>query len=350
MNERNLTRSLRVPRAAGLLVVALAAAGCHVSSTTHVPPSQQARPALEATKAQLLARYDEQARSIESVNATVDLIPTAGSAYSGVIQQYHDAHGFILAQRPASIRMIGQAPVIAKDVFDMTSDGKTFRIFIPSKNKFLVGSDTLVRPSKKPIENLRPQHVLDAIFWPKIANASDVLIEQFDASPNRFYVLTELRRGDAGPEIVRKIWFDRADLSIARVQIYGPEGRLDSDIAYSDWAAPDAAPASAAPAAASSSATASTTPSVTGGPHALQFPRDIRLERPQEDYQLEVRITKLALNAAIPAERFDLAQPPGSELVNVDETTAATPAEDQPKPQPNDQTTPQPRPQPRSQQ
>jgi len=333
MKKRNLTRSLRVPRAAALLGVALAAAGCHVSSTTHVPPSQQARPALEATKAQLLMRYNDQARSIESVNATVDLIPTAGSAYSGVIQQYHDAHGFILAQRPASIRMIGQAPVIAKDVFDMTSDGKTFRIFIPSKNKFLVGSDTLVRPSKKPIENLRPQHVLDAIFWPRISNASDVLIEQFDASPNRFYVLTELRRGDAGPEIARKIWFDRADLSIARVQIYGPEGRLDSDIAYSDWAAPDTAPGSAAtgatPAVPASSAAAE-------GPHALQFPRDIRVERPQEDYQLEVRITKLALNAAIPAERFDLAQPPGSELVNVDEET---------KDQTKDETPAQPRPQ-----
>jgi outer membrane lipoprotein-sorting protein len=334
MNKRNLTRSLRVPRAAALLVVALAAAGCHVSSTTHVPPSQQARPALEATKAQLLAAYNEQARSIESVNATVDLIPTAGSAYSGVIQQYHDVHGFILAQRPASIRMIGQAPVIAKDVFDMTSDGQTFRIFIPSKNKFLVGSDTLVRPSKKPIENLRPQHVLDAIFWPKISNASDVLIEQFDASPNRFYVLTELRRADAGAEIARKIWFDRADLSIARVQIYGPEGRLDSDIAYSDWAAPDAAPASAAPSAGAADSS-----------HPAQFPRDIRLERPQEDYHLEIRVTKLALNATIPAERFDLAQPPGSDLVNVDEES-----KDQTKDQTKDEPPPQPRPQTRPQQ
>jgi outer membrane lipoprotein-sorting protein len=345
MNKRNLTRSLRVPRAAGLLIVALAAAGCHVSSTTHVPPSQQARPALEATKAQLLDAYNEQARSIASVNATVDLIPTAGSAYSGVIQQYHDVHGFILAQRPASIRMIGQAPVIAKDVFDMTSDGQAFRIFIPSKNKFLVGSDTLVRPSQKPIENLRPQHVLDAIFWPEISNASDVLIEQFDASPNRYYVLTELRRGDAGPEIARKIWFDRADLSIARVQIYGPEGRLDSDIAYSDWAAPDTAPTSAAPVAAPVAATSPAASSAAGGPHALQFPRDIRLERPQEDYHLEIRITKLALNAAIPTERFDLVQPAGSELVNVDEETAGNPSEDQPQPQPKDQTAPQARPQ-----
>ena len=350
MKRGYLTRSLRAVRAAALICAALAAAGCHVSTTTHLPPTQQARPALEATKAQLLARYNEQARSIESLNATVDLIPTAGSAYSGVIEQYHDVHGFILAQRPAWIRMIGQAPVINKDVFDMTSDGKTFRIFIPSKNKFLVGSDTLVRPAAKPIENLRPQHVLDAIFWPEIANAADVLIEQFDASPNRYYVLTALRRADAGLEITRKIWFDRADLSIARVQIYGPEGRLDSDIAYSEWAVPDTAPGAATSSATPAAAQASSAGASAAA--ALLFPHDIRLNRPQEDYQLEIRITKLALNAAIPAERFQLAQPPGTDLVNVDEETPAQPAADKPKAQPENQPAAQPGPQaqPRSEQ
>jgi outer membrane lipoprotein-sorting protein len=301
MNNHILKRSFRTARAASLLFV-LAAAGCRVSTKTHLAPAHQARPALEATKAQLLAAYNAQARSIQSVNSTVDLVLTAGSAYSGVIEQYHDVHGFILAQRPASIRMIGQAPVVAKDVFDMTSDGQTFRIFIPSQNKFLVGSDALVRQAKKPIENLRPQHVLDTLFWPEIPDGSPVLIEQFDASPDRFYILTLLRHADAGPEIARKIWFDRADLSIARVKIYGPEGRLDADIGYADWAGPDAAPSAA-----------------QGGSSPAQFARDIHLSRPQEDYQLEIRTTKLTLNSTISAERFALAQPPGSELVNVDE-------------------------------
>jgi outer membrane lipoprotein-sorting protein len=311
-----LRRSIRTARAASFFLL-FAAAGCRVKTTTHLAPSQQARPALDATKAQLLAAYNLQARGIQSVNATVDLIPTTGSAYSGVIEQYHDVHGFILAQRPASIRMIGQAPVIAKDVFDMTSDGKTFRIFIPSQNKFLVGSDALIHTAKKPIENLRPQHLLDALFWPEIPDGSPVLIEQFEASPDRFYILTLLRHSEAGPEIERKIWFDRADLSIARVQIYGPEGRLDADINYSDWAGPDPAPAPAEAAPAASGSTAS-----QAAPPA-QFARDIHLRRPQEDYQLEIRISKLALNAPIPAERFDLTQPPGSELVNVDEQGAA---------------------------
>jgi outer membrane lipoprotein-sorting protein len=313
MNYSTPQRSFRTARAASLLLIALAA-GCAVKKTTHIAPAQQLAPARTATKAELLTAYNKQVKSIESLNATVNLVLTAGSEYSGVIQQYHDVNAFILAQRPASIRMIGQAPVIAKDVFDMTSDGKTFRIFIPSQNKFLTGSDTLVRAAAKPIENLRPQHVLDALFWPEIPEGAPLLIEEFEASPNRYYILTLLRRADAGPEIERKIWFDRTNLSIARVQIYGPEGRLDADIAYSGWAAPAAA--SAAPATATTS--------------QPQFANDIHLRRPQEDYQLEIKFTKLTLNAPIPADRFDLAQPPGSTLVRVGEDDAG--AQPQAKP------------------
>ena len=57
-------------------------AGCAVSQKHAVPPSQ-VRAALDATKAQLLAQYDQQAKAIQSLNASVTLVPTAGSTYSG---------------------------------------------------------------------------------------------------------------------------------------------------------------------------------------------------------------------------------------------------------------------------
>ena len=56
---------------------------------------------------------------------------------------------FLLAQRPANIRMIGQAPVIGTTVFDMASDSETFRVSIPSKNKFLIGSVALERAEQQ---------------------------------------------------------------------------------------------------------------------------------------------------------------------------------------------------------
>jgi outer membrane lipoprotein-sorting protein len=281
--------------------------GCVTIKRRHAVTKEEIRPQLESTEQDLLASYNQQAQAVQSLQATVDLVPSTGSTYSGVIEEYHDVSGFILAKRPAMVRVIGQAPVVAKNIFDMVSDGKEFRIYIPSKNTFLVGSTTLARPSNKPIENLRPQHVVEALFWPEFPPDANLLFEQFDLDSERYYVLTLLRGPDGGKfEIARKVWYDRSDLRVSRVQIFGAAGRLESDIQYSDWQ-----PAGAAPA-----------PRTAPAAGQISYPRDIRIWRPQDDYKLEIRILKLTINEPILADRFELPQPPGTELVRVGEQTS----------------------------
>src|SRR5580700_9890358 len=160
-------------------------------------PAEQIVVVKDATKEELLEKYNGVARGVKSVNATVELKPVAGSRYSGVIEEYHEVKAFLLAERPAYIRMIGQAPVIGKTVFDMTGDAESFRVSIPSKNKFLVGAVSLERTSSKPIENLRPQHLLDALLWTEIRKEEEenVLFEEFNDERARYYVLTVLRGG-----------------------------------------------------------------------------------------------------------------------------------------------------------
>src|SRR6516164_2893187 len=68
----------------------------------------------DATREELIEKYNATAQSVKSLNATVELKPTAGSKYSGLIEEYHEVKAFLLAARPERIRMIGQAPVIGK--------------------------------------------------------------------------------------------------------------------------------------------------------------------------------------------------------------------------------------------
>ena len=279
----------------------LSGSACGPVKTVKTVPPGTVKPLKDATPAELIETYNRTARGVKSLNATVELKPTAGSAYSGVIEEYHEAKGFLLAQRPAEIRMIGQAPVVGKNIFDMVSDGETFRIFIPSKHKFIVGPAALERTSKKAIENLRPQHLVDAIFWPEIATEQTVLFEEFNDEAGRYYVLTVLK-GGAPAEIARKIWFDRVDLQVARLQTYGAGGRLLGDIRYAAWE--PVSPAGEAGAAPSSD---------------TLFPRDIKVMRPRDDYTLAIQVTKLRLNEEIGAERFKLEQPAGTELVKLSE-------------------------------
>jgi outer membrane lipoprotein-sorting protein len=183
----------------------------------------------------------------------------------------------------------------------MTSDGETFHVWVPSKNKFLVGQVAAERASSKPIENLRPQHLLDALLWPEIRKEETVLFEEFNDETARYYVLTVLR-GGYRTEIFRKIWFDRTNLQVSRLQGYGPKGALLSDVHYADWQ----------PLVADQEH-----PSVAPPAGVAAFPRAIRIDRPHDDYQLGLQITKVVLNTNIPADRFKLEQPAGSELVTV---------------------------------
>jgi hypothetical protein len=114
------------------LTVAGISSGCGGSvKTTHNVPATQIVVRKEATREELLDKYNAMAKGVKSVDATVELKPTAGSKYSGVIEEYHEVKAFLLAKRPAYIRMIGQAPLIGKTVFDMASDAESFRVSIP---------------------------------------------------------------------------------------------------------------------------------------------------------------------------------------------------------------------------
>jgi hypothetical protein len=289
-----------------LLLATLAVISCGCGGGKVVTGHTVVKPAVvkDATREELLEAYNLTAHSTKTLNATVELKPTAGSKYSGVIDEYHEVKAFLLAARPAEIRVIGQAPVIGTTVFDMASDGETFRVSIPSKKKFLVGPVAVERTSSKPIENLRPQHLLDALLWPEIRKEESVTMREFNDENARYYVLTVLR-GGYQVEVLREIWFDRADLQVARMLTFGPKGLLLSDVRLADWLPPDTAAGQTTPGA-SSTAMAS-------------FPRTIRIDRPHDDYKLDLQVTKVTMNEEIPAERFKLEQPAGAELVPVSE-------------------------------
>jgi outer membrane lipoprotein-sorting protein len=272
--------------------IAVLLSGCASRTKKVTPPASAPKPALVASRQELVDRYNRQAEGVRSLHGTVRLKAETGSAFAGVIKEYRQITAIVLAEQPSSIRVIGQAPVVGADIFDMVSDGKTFRMYVPSKKQFLVGPAKVEQAGKKAIENLRPQPIFDALLWPKIGSEETVVLEQEfeEQPPERDYVLTVMRRAGDGIEIDRRIWFDRSDLNVSRVEIYGPVGRLESDIRYAVWSGEPA------------------------------YPRQIVLWRPHEDYRLEIDVVRLSMNEAIPPAQFELAQPAGSTLVKVGES------------------------------
>ncbi len=286
------------------LLVGLAACGVlDVKKTERLPP-EKTLPLRTATLDELLEKLRQQEASVTTINAVAELQPSTGSAYSGVIEEYHDVRTFILAERrPASagasgeaakeartVRLIGQAPVVRKTIFDMVADEDGFRVLIPPKNKFIVGPNEVRRLSSKPIENLRPQHLFDALF-PAGPQAGAVhLFEENEFNGERFYAVTEILPAE-GPRwrLGRRWWFERSQLELVRLQRFDPEGRLVTDVHYAEWRSRK----------------------------GTSYPKTIELVRPQEDYRLTLIVKEITLNEPLDPEKFRLEQPPGVELVDL---------------------------------
>jgi len=279
-----------------VVLLMLAASACAVKQTTVLQPFEVPAPPREATLSELIANLNSQADAVRTLQAKVDLETTTGSVYSGVINEYHDVQGFILIQKPSLIRIIGQAPVVGTTIFDMVSDSSEFRLYIPSKEKFIVGKTSLLRASENKLENLRPQHILDAMLVPAIDSEDHCYVEEAaegtGKSERLYYVVNLLGIEPNGDlELKRKIWFDRSDLEIARLQLYEPNGHYVQDVQYSSY-------------------------QNFGG---LRYPTRIMLKRPIEDYQLAITIVNApTFNQPVDPAKFTLQKPPGAELVDLD--------------------------------
>ena len=270
----------------------LAGMGCSVKKTSHLPPAAVAPPTVKTSTSELLEQLEKRRQAVQTLSATVDLSPTAGSVYSGVISQYHDVRAFVLLQAPAEIRMLGQAPVVRTTIFDMVSDGKEFRVWVPSKNKFIIGSTEATAPAKNALENLRPQHILDALIPPAVPSGEPYFLNQEREGGRVYYVLNFLaRRAEATDQLtlVRKVWFDAATLEVSQVQFYDAEGAPSEDVRYSGY-------------------------QDYGG---VRYASRIQLTRPVEDYSLGIDIQKAAFNQPIAADKFVLAKPPAAEEVRI---------------------------------
>jgi len=279
----------------GLALLALIAGGwaCAVKRTIRVSPPQPPGPLKQATVAELVKDVDAWSQEINTLTATVEFKPTTGSIYTGVIKEYQNVHGFILLKKPAMIRIIGQAPVVRTEIFDMVSDGQEFRVSIPPKNKFIVGDNSYRGPSKTSLENLRPEHILDALLIPPIDESREkVFSEEEQAPTGQYYVLDVVVPTSAGElSLKRKVWFDRSNLSISRLQLYGAEGSLREDVDYADYR----------------------------DFQGISYPGEITLKRPAEGYKLSIAIEKATFNQPISPEKFILKKPPNATLVKLGE-------------------------------
>lgn len=257
-----------------------------------------------ATKPDLIAYVNSQAAQIQTMQATVDIATSVGGAKKGKVTQYEEIRGYVLARKPAMLRMVGLFPILRNRAFDMVSDGQQFKLWIPSKNRFVVGENAVTTPNpQQPLENLRPQVIYDALLLRPIEPNETVVLED-STEPVKDKKGRTYERPDYELDIIhgsgndswlsRKIVFDRMDLLPDRQLIYDQSGAIVTDARYSNYQ------------------------DYSG----VQFPQHIEIKRPQEEYDIGLSMVKIDLNQPLSNDKFVLEQPPGAQVVHLDHTQA----------------------------
>jgi len=254
---------------------------------------------LVADRQSLVDAIARQYDAIRDLNIEVNMIPALGTTEKNKVTEYKDVRAYILFRKPADIRIIGLYPVVRNKAFDMVSNGTDFKLFIPARNRFVVGRNEIIQPSANKLENLRPQHFQDAILVRPIDSAKEkLLMENFTDEDNAFYILHVVQENGNGQlQMDRTIWFSRTDLRLARQLIFDVIGNILTDARYSDWKNWDNVP----------------------------FPKHIEINRPRDEYAVVIDIVKMDINKGLGPDKFVLDQPEGTTTQIVGQTPANPP-------------------------
>jgi hypothetical protein len=258
-------------------------------------------PLKDSTQQGLIDAINQQADAIRSLKATVDIDSSVGGMKKGHVTDYKEIRGYVLARTPASLHMIGLMPIVRTTAFDMVSDGQQFKVWIPTKNRFVVGLNQMATPNTdQPMENIRPQNIYEALLIRRIDPATEIAVLEngyetlHDSKGHRVlqddYELTVIRKYEKGWGLSRKIIFGRTDLKPHSQYIYDEDGKVVTDAKYAEYKDYD----------------------------GTSYPSRIEIYRPQEEYDITLNMLKVDINQLLTDEQFDLQQPPGADVIHLD--------------------------------
>ncbi|HEV3513403.1 MAG TPA: DUF4292 domain-containing protein [Candidatus Sulfotelmatobacter sp.] len=291
--------------AAVLILAVMPATGC-LLRTRPVEDRYSKAPLKEASQQDLIDSINQQADAIHSLKETVDIDSSSGGMKKGHVTDYKEIRGYILARKPDSLHMIGLMPFVRTTAFDMVSDGKMFKLWIPPKNKFVIGENKVKNPNAdQPMESIRPQNIYEALLIPRIDPNTEIAVMEngyetlHDAKGHRIlqsdYELTVIHKYDTGWRMSRKIVFARTDLKPHRLFIYDEDVKVATDAHYAEYK----------------------------DFNGYSFPSRVEIYRPQEEFDLTLNMLKVDINVPLKDEQFVLNQPPGAVVVHLDQPQAS---------------------------
>jgi outer membrane lipoprotein-sorting protein len=285
---------MRQALAVGLVTLAPALTGC-LTHIRAVPKTHPPEVVMSATLDRLLTQVDSRFNEIQTINATVEIIASEGGARQGQIKEFPSFSGYIFLRKPESLRVLMRVPVLGSQALDMVSDGKIWKLWVPSKKLAMTGTSEAAERSQHGLESLRPKVIFDSLLVRGLGSDQIVAMtqdsrvipdpkdkKQLVEEPDYELTILEPPQGQTA-HTLRVIHIGRSTLLPYQQDIYDQNGYVVTQAFYSNYQ-----------------------------PFGdIQFPMKIDIKRPQDQYGLAITITKVTLNQKIEDDQFDLKFPEG---------------------------------------
>ncbi len=261
-----------------------------------VPKTRIAPIVMETSLNQLVRQMDARYSAIQTMNASIEISGITGGSLQGEVHESLSLAGYLFARKPEDLRIYLKVPVVSSLALDMTSDGKTFKLYIPSRHKAVIGTNQVTQPSKNSLENLRPDVFLGSLFVRGVGD--DQLISMtldthvVDKGTSRKpdlieepeYQLSVLAKPQ-GKEVhtLRVVHISRANLLPYEQEIYNDAGQIVTRARFSNYQRYG----------------------------EIEYPTRIEIERPLDHYGLNLSFTKILFNEKLEDDQFDLKFPEG---------------------------------------
>jgi len=245
----------------------------------------------------LISAYNLHAHLIRSLHIDAIMQVKAGMEY-GIGDQPIEVSAVIDSAVPNLMRLRIMLPMSGGNGFEMVSDGSEFSLLLPIQGRkvLLTGPLGEQAESQNPLENLRPQPLLDALNWPEAKLISGAP-QQTSADSSVHKLSVTLANAMDGPRTAQ-IEFDTGRGQVNSVATYDSAGQILSTVRYSDWQAAE---------------------STEGRQEVACLPRHIELIQPTLDYEIGLRVIRIALNPGIPRSYFRPSVPGGTPVIRLDQ-------------------------------
>jgi len=192
--------------------------------------------------------------------------------------------GFIVYETPGHLRTIGSK--LATTIFDMSTDGNNFRVYVPSEKKVFMGSCSTLHRKNSAETGISPEDMA------RLFNLKDILGDEstvLEIWPH-YWVVHAVDTTEGKINLKGKLLIDRINADTFRCETFNPDGSVRLQAVFTNYSTFE----------------------------YCRLPQRIDVRWPSRDASIGITLSEIIINSQLDPKIFTPAMPNDAEIVHLE--------------------------------